>query len=370
MVDSLQTSAVAKARPGSRLASITKVLKRITLVPQQMKQGRHIDPLLEGAPDFSEWPPDRIAAWRSPEMATFNDCLRKGSLDVRQSILTELSEFYGYPIVECYERCIDWEAWSREEWERGDRSTPEGVQDFYDTVQSWSFDLMWYSYLQAAGFGYTASVLAVRYAKEKCPGGRHLDFGSGVGITSQVFARSGFASHSADVSKPLLAFASWRFAQHGDNITCINLTEQGLETAAYDIVTAVDTLVHVTDFEAAVSNLHRAIRPGGLLLTNFDVRDSDSPESASHLHNDRLMLEHGLEEGGFARCDTIAGVTQVYRRVDLDDPAAIRRIRRLRRTLPLRRGANFLKRVRLPTPKRLASVGSKLTSRLLGKPAR
>ena len=289
-------------------------------------------------------------------MEVFRDCLRSGDLDVRQSILSELSRFYGYSIEECYVRCIEWETWSVNEWRARERNSPEGLQDFYDTVQSWSFDLLWYSYLQAQGFGYPAAVLAVKYALERCPRGDHLDFGSGIGLTSQLFSRCGFASTAADISKPLLAFASWRIDEHGDQVQFINLADTKLPTAAFDIVTAVDTLVHVRELDEALRDLHRAIRPGGWLLTNFDVRDSDAVESASHLHNDLVALEHRLERTGFRRTETLAGVTQVYQRIDPTTFVFRVRLWLLTLLLPARKLAALLNRMRWPTPKRILSL--------------
>jgi SAM-dependent methyltransferase len=342
------------------IGNIFKKLRDVLLVPRQKKQGPHIDPLNLTPPMVADWVEDRREAWASPEMEIFRNCLRSGDLDVRASILNDLSRFYGYTPTECHDRCIEWEAWSVKEWSARERQSRAGLQDFYDTVQSWSFDLLWYAYLQAEGFGYPASVLAVRYALNNCPGGRHLDFGSGIGVTSQLFSRCGFSTTSADVSKPLLAFASWRIDQHGDKVERINLTEAKLETAAYDIVTAVDTLVHVPDFDESVRELHRVIRSGGWLLTNFDVRDSDSVESANHIHNNPVKLEHGMVEGGFRRVGTIAGVTQVYQRVD---PTALEfrlRLLSLRLQLPFKMAWALLARTRLPTPRRIKSLIARL----------
>lgn len=349
---------------GGTITKAYKAIRNVVLVSQQKKQGRHIDPLDVGAADISEWPEDRQAAWSSPEMEIFRNCLRRGDHDIRRSILSELSEFYGYPTGDCYERCMEWEAWSVREWCARERRSREGLQDFYDTVQSWSFDLLWYTYLQSEGYGYPASVFAVRFAQEKCPGGCHLDFGSGIGITSQVFARCGFPTTSADVSKPLLAFASWRLDQHGDKAERVNLTSTKLGTATFDIVTAVDTLVHVPDFDETVRELHRVIRPGGWLLTNFDVRDSDSLESAHHIHNNFISLEHRMEEGGFRRVDTIAGVTQVYQRVDPNTREFRLRLLRLRMLLPFKKAAALSSRLRWPTPRRIRSLISKLKARM------
>jgi hypothetical protein len=60
------------------------------------------------------------------------------------------------------QRCINWEAWSVEEWHARERHTPDEIADFYRTMQSWAFDLAWYAYLQTEGYAYPVSVAAAR----------------------------------------------------------------------------------------------------------------------------------------------------------------------------------------------------------------
>jgi SAM-dependent methyltransferase len=331
-------------------------------------QGKHLDPAELPPPDVLVWPREQRAAWGSPEMDVFRSCLRIGSMDERSSVLDDLSKFHSLSPQECLERCLHWERWSVSEWKSGDRTTTDGLQAFYDSVQSWSFDLSWYAYNQAMGFGYPASVLAVKFAREHVPGGAHLDFGSGVGVTSQLFRRFGFSSTLGDVSKPLLDFASFRHERRGERIPLLNLAASPMPDAAYDIVTAVDTLVHVPVFSETVRALHRAIRPGGWLLANFDVR-LPAEESAWHLHNDDLRLHYELHQGGFVRMKTLAGATYCYQRVEpggvLHRAATFRQ--ELLMTPPARAVTTTARRIRWPTPLRVARALERLKHRLVAK---
>ena len=178
-------------------------------------QGLHVDPTLN-PPASQTWHPDVAEAVNSPEMSTFRSVLAVGDQDIRTSVLQELAEYHGYTPDECLERCLHWEDWSVEEWSAADRSTPEAIQEFYQSVESWAFDLMWYAYLQCSGHGYPASVIAVRFAKRMVTGRDHLDFGSGTGTTAQLFMRFGFRTTMADISAPLLKYAAWRMERHGD----------------------------------------------------------------------------------------------------------------------------------------------------------
>jgi len=278
-------------------------------------QGVHVDPTLN-PPASQTWHPDVAEAVNSPEMATFRSVLAVGDQDIRTSVLQELAEYHGYTPDECLERCLHWEDWSVEEWSAADRSTPEAIQEFYQSVESWAFDLMWYAYLQCSGHGYPASVIAVRFAKRMVTGRDHLDFGSGTGTTAQLFMRFGFRTTMADISAPLLKYAAWRMERHGDQAKQIHLTTADLPTDAYDVITALDTLVHVTDFDATARDLHRALRRGGYLLANFDIRKDDGHGSQWHLYDDAYDVDHRLRAAGFVRTHRFADVTNCYRAVD------------------------------------------------------
>src|SRR5205814_1215983 len=84
--------------------------------------------------------------------------------------------------------------------------------------------------------------------------------------------------------------------------------------------------------------LHAALRPGGWLITNFDVRPP-SPENAWHLYDDDLNLRAILHRAGFVPAGRFGysassfGEYLLYRRAD---PAAA--AQRLRAQFDLREG--------------------------------
>lgn len=79
----------------------------------------------------------------SPEMAAYRAGLGLSSQpDVRAAVVDDLSTYYLLDPQECVRRCVNWEAWSVEEWQSEDRSTPEGIRSFYNSTHSWSFDLL------------------------------------------------------------------------------------------------------------------------------------------------------------------------------------------------------------------------------------
>jgi len=204
------------------------------------------------------------------------------------------------------------------------------MTDFYRTTQSWAFDLLWFAYLQAEGYGLPTSVLALQAIGARDHGPAHLDFGSGAGVTSQVFARAGYETTLADISTSLLDFARFRLSRRGAAPRFIDLNDEEIGTGRYDVITALDTLILVPDLADVVTGLHAALRPGGWLITNFDVRPP-SPENAWHLYDDDLNLRAILHRAGFVPSGRFGdgsssfGEYLVYRRAD--PAAAAQRLR-------------------------------------------
>jgi 2-polyprenyl-3-methyl-5-hydroxy-6-metoxy-1,4-benzoquinol methylase len=289
----------------------------------------HPDP---EAPGYA--PPDpaaRSPLWRaastSREMAAYRAALMlPGQPTIRAAILDDLGTRYDLPPDACVERARHWEEWSAREWQDRPRDTREAIADFYNTVQSWSFDLAWYAYLQAEQAVYPTSVVAARVVLDRLRGQtadrvngtdrlRCLDFGSGAGDLAQLLLALGHGADLADASRPLLEFAQWRLARRGQHPTCIDLNTTALPPRAYDVIFAKDVLVHVPDFAEAVTSLHTALRPGGLLLATFDTRPP-SPENAWHLYADDVPLRRTVQDLGFEQEDRLDRFLFIYRRVE------------------------------------------------------
>ncbi len=295
----------------------------------KLRQGLHVDPRDQQTAtlDPSTWSTRRKEAFASESMAEYRRSLcldaKKG---VREAVLDDLSSYYCLTPDECVRRCVHWEEWSVEEWAAAPRDSTEGLRDFYTSTQSWSFDLMWYAYLQAEGYAYPVNA-AIGESVGKGGARRHLDFGSGVGVTSQLFLRLGYESDLADVSTTLLAFARYRLGRRGEPTGFIDLNQETLQPDRYDVITAIDTLVHVPSLPETVALLHRALKPGGLLFANFDARPP-TPENAWHLYSDDLPLRWRLHRAGFEPEEKIDGFVTKYRRVEpVGVPHALRGLR-------------------------------------------
>jgi len=332
------------------LARIADLLIR----PLQKRQGLHIDPELAPFPDPDTWSADQRDAFLNGNMQRLRDCIELGA-DCRSSILAELAEFHSESVESAYGKCINWEQLSIEEWAAADRSTPSGLQNFYDTLTSWKYDLAWYAYLQTTGYAFPQAVALLKFLDAQHLTGKLLDFGSGIGLNAQFFHRSSFDVTIADVSRPLLEYAAWRFERHNDAITIVNLNEAKLPDNVFDIVTAFDVLVHVPDFDSTAAQLHRAIKPNGWLFANFDTRSPDDA-SAWHLHNNKFDLDRRLKRAGFVRRHVIGGFLGCYQRVEPD--TLVHRVRNGWGLLvaPILTIGSLTSRIRWPTPARLRKL--------------
>lgn len=285
-----------------------------------LKQGAHIDPADPStpAPNPDDWSERQRRAVSSPAMEEYRAGLRlDGNGDIRSAVLDDLSTHYGFSKDECVRRCLHWEEWSVEEWRRRPRESRSDPFEFYHSTQSWSFDLLWYAYLQAEGYAYPVSVAITESLPTPLGPAkpRHLDFGSGVGATSQLFRRLGYESDLADISTTLLAFARFRLERRNESARYIDLNSESIPIAQYDVITAIDSLAHVPDLPEVATQLHAALKPGGVLFANFDVRPK-SPENAWHLYSNDLPLRWQLHRTGFEPEVSLDGMSTLYRRIE------------------------------------------------------
>jgi SAM-dependent methyltransferase len=277
-------------------------------------QGRHIDPEdpLTAPPSRANWTTIQWRAHESRTLDVFSDALRPpNGGPVRDGVIGDLAEYYHLSPAQVVDQCLHWEDASVEEWEAAPRDTPAGLAQFYDSVESWSFDLLWYAYLQTTEFGYPMSVMIADQVGRPPGRARLLDLGSGIGATAQLFASLGYEVTLADVSAPLLAFAQWRLEQRGVKASYLHLPAE-LPEASCDLVTALDVMAHVPDPVETAQQVHRALRPGGLFFTTFDVRRR-SRRNAWHLYEDDLPLRWAVQRVGFIPVEVIDGVLRIYR---------------------------------------------------------
>lgn len=219
--------------------------------------------------------------------------------DPLMSALAELSAYYHIPIDEVRMRCENWEQESIEEWERANRDTPDGLLDFYRTTESWTFDTVWYHAKQCSGEQFPESV-AIAHALRGMRPGHMLDLGAGPGSTALFFHRLGWQVSLADISSSMQAFAKWRFAQRAIPATFCDTSRDNLPLDTFDLITAIDVVAHIPNWERELVRIHAALKRGGLFIFNVDAR-SKARETQWHLYQFHYPILRPMRRAGFRR---------------------------------------------------------------------
>lgn len=224
--------------------------------------------------------------------------LLNNETDLLTSLLQEVASYYDIAdLAEVERRCKTAVEDMRDEWhKRIDPQQRASIESFYNSA-TYIYDLMGWHSLRDDN-GPLAYVLGLEIAQERgvkqC-----LDFGSGVGSGALLFDRAGIAMSLADISTTMLDFARWRFAQRHRPAQFYHLHQTELPHAHFDMILAMDVFEHLTDPVTTVDNLHRALRPGGLLFARIQVEDAG--EHPQHIVRDfeptfARMREIGLIE--------------------------------------------------------------------------
>lgn len=246
-----------------------------------------------------------MAIWR--RALTMDD-----TRDPSEVVVAELSDYFQLPPDEVRHRCVNWKTYSTQEWLARDRSSPDGLLDFYQTQVSWIFDTMWYHANQWHGSA-PAETVEIAHGLD-LPPGTVLDFGAGPGSSALFYHKLGWQVALADVSTTMLNFARWRLERHHVPATFIDTSRERLPSAAYDLITAFDVMVHVPYIRETLAEMHRALRPGGYLVFNIDNQPA-TLENHGHLYADQWPILRQVRVAGFRRLPKIT-YFHVYQKVE------------------------------------------------------
>jgi 2-polyprenyl-3-methyl-5-hydroxy-6-metoxy-1,4-benzoquinol methylase len=236
--------------------------------------------------------------------------------DPKDVAVAELMEYYKLPKEEVERRCVDWEDISIDEWKAKDRSTPEGLLDFYQTQTSWIFDTMWYHAEQFTEVkppcGVNVAEGLTRYSDLKP--GHHFDFGAGPGTSSLFFHKLGWRVSLGDISTSFQEFAKWRLAKHGVPATFYDTAHDKLPAEEFDLITAFDVIAHVADAAKTIKELRASLKPNGYLVFNIDSRPM-TERTAWHLYSAHQPILRLVRTLGFKSLPRIS-YFYVYKKVE------------------------------------------------------
>ena len=144
------------------------------------------------------------------------------------------------------------------------------------TVDKWRKDY----YSPNATRYYDEAVAKAARLMQLQPGARVLDAGCGTGVHAIRLCQMGAKVCAVDISSTMLDEARLNAAAAGltANIEFnqVNIAESGLPSAQFDHVFSWGVLIHIPDFEVALDNLIKTLKPGGTLalyLTNESALD-------------------------------------------------------------------------------------------------
>ncbi|MFV0526921.1 MAG: class I SAM-dependent methyltransferase [Acidimicrobiales bacterium] len=140
----------------------------------------------------------------------------------------------------------------------------------------------WDGFYRPGASGFDAELFRrrCRYAADQVlarvpPDGRLLDLGCGAGPLSALLADAGRTTVAGDLSTDMLRFARTRLAGSGHwphPLLQADTQRLPFPDAAFDGVVALGVISYVPDRGAALAEIHRILRPGGLLVISYRNR--------------------------------------------------------------------------------------------------
>lgn len=252
--------------------------------------------------------PDRdelLEAWRS--------VLTAGSPgDPKDAVVAELAEYFDIEPSEALERCLEYAAYSAEEWEDQDRSTADDLIDYW-TRQSPVFGILMSHALQFTE-EHPASSVDIALALAGRPVGRMLDYGVGPATSSMFFERLGWEVIGADVSSTMIDFARWRAARRDSGCQFIDLRDGEPPVGEFDVVVALEVMAHVPDIPATLTQMRNSLKPGGILIFNVYAPPS-GPGTCGHLFVGNYHVLQHVRTAGFSKHPRI-GKYYMFERVE------------------------------------------------------
>jgi 2-polyprenyl-3-methyl-5-hydroxy-6-metoxy-1,4-benzoquinol methylase len=126
------------------------------------------------------------------------------------------------------------------------------------------------------------------WATQSVAGCDVLDAGCGVGYGMEILAAAGAKSISGvDIDEGAVGAAQRRFEDHPERIIEADLRDLPLVSESFDVVVCFETIEHMEEGERAIEELHRVLRPGGLLLISSPNPDVYPPGNEHHIHEYR-----------------------------------------------------------------------------------
>lgn len=178
--------------------------------------------------------------------------------------------------------------------------------------------------------GFTARVVLPWVLRGQDLTGDVLEVGAGAGANTAVLARTHPAATitATDIDPAMVTAARRRVAHLGAGVTVeeADTTALPFDDDSFDTAIGLLMLHHVIDWEAALGELARVLRPGGRLL-GYDLTATRGAgaihlvDRSPHQLLHPAQLRDGLAAAGFADIDVTAGLAGLVARFHATTPA-------------------------------------------------
>jgi ubiquinone/menaquinone biosynthesis C-methylase UbiE len=145
-------------------------------------------------------------------------------------------------------------------------------------------------------------------------GARALDLGTGTGVTAEVLADRGAAVVGADPSVGMLRVA--RRVRPAIPVVAAEAIDLPFRDGRFDAVTANFVLAHFANVETALFDLHRVLRPGGLIAVTSWADGPDAFQAAFREQVEQVIPRELLEP---AYAEAAPGHERFRQRVNVEE---------------------------------------------------
>jgi SAM-dependent methyltransferase len=126
------------------------------------------------------------------------------------------------------------------------------------------------------------------------PGARTLEIGVGTGRIARPLAARGVRLMGVDLSRKMMAELKRRVTESAPELVEADATRLPLASACFDAALSVHVFHLIPDWQAALSELRRVLKPGGVYLTGYDWRPGDSPSARLFNRWRKIVGAHGF----------------------------------------------------------------------------
>lgn len=144
---------------------------------------------------------------------------------------------------------------------------------------------------------------------------RILDFGCGIGVTAFTLAEKGHQITAMDIrGTGTLEFLKWRSERHGVPINIVE-SEGGPPklSGQYDIIIAMDSIEHISEWKETVKVLSEHLRPEGMLFANNGILYDVGHQEHYELHpRDFITTCVGVDLMPFTQISYLKKEVSVY----------------------------------------------------------